>query len=594
MAHLLIVEDDPVSSRILVNLLQKRGHEPHTASSVGEAISVMERNTLIDLVILDNQLQGEYGWQFLEYVRKDFIFRNLPVLIYTGSSDRNSVLKYLQLGVQKILVKPYNAAHIEEEITRAVQFDWRGMVFEPPTRVCQRLNIGQDEYYKSLIRGAVDVKEHVPAMNKLVGAKDLRVFDEHLSALQSLALNLGVSLLENAVESIQESLRDGKIEQSIYFINRLVPTARLMHHRALSHFGLTKNDEFPEDLFGDQREEQAQRKGRASAKDSLPSPAIAKSDPVDQVIHSPLSSFAEDFKLLLDRHLFIEGEVERMLSGEGAAVGIEDVLSCLRFLTKLGVASSDSIISCISEIPGVDTRLVEIANSLSTRGERVTTMAQALSVMGANMVSCIVVPLAWLRASRRGRNPLRLEALAQHSMAVALIVRELAIKFSGTQDFAAAALAHNVGKWLLAIQYPAFFGMCMLFGREDPSKVLEKERSLFGIDHRTLGAKFSKRAGLASSVIATTLFLDDPGKAPDDESRIVASMVNLADILARVKGIGFSGLERSVGTIDFIRSPAWAALKASQVKIPLDPPEYLSALESVVNRVKNIVEIAFE
>jgi CheY-like chemotaxis protein len=118
MPHLLIVEDDPVSARILVNLLQKRGHEPHTASSVGEAISVLERNTLIDLVILDNQLQGEYGWQFLEYVRKDFIFRNLPVLIYTGSSDRNSVLKYLQLGVQKILVKPYNANHIEEEIKR--------------------------------------------------------------------------------------------------------------------------------------------------------------------------------------------------------------------------------------------------------------------------------------------------------------------------------------------------------------------------------------------------------------------------------------------------------------------------------------------
>ena len=35
-------------------------------------------------------------------------------------------------------------------------------------------------------------------------------------------------------------------------------------------------------------------------------------------------------------------------------------------------------------------------------------------------------------------------------------------------------------------------------------------------------------------------------------------------------------------------------MKASQVKIPLDPPEYLSALESVVNRVKNIVEMAFE
>jgi|GEM_PF-2240627 len=592
MAHLLIVEDDPVSSRILVNLLQKRGHQPYTASSVGEAITLLERNTLIDLVILDNQLQGEYGWQFLEYVRKDFIFRSLPTLIYTGSSDRNSVLKYLQLGVQKILVKPYNASHIEEEIKRAVQFDWRGVVFEPPARVCQRLNISEEDYYKSLIRAAVDVKEHVPAMNKLVGARDLRVFDEHLSALQSLALNLGVSIVENAVESIQESLREGKLEQSIYFINRLVPTARLMHHRSLSFFGLTNNDEFPQDLFGDQMEELSKR-----VKDQtrvLSSSQLAKADPMEVMIQSPLSSYVDDFRMLLNRNVFSEGEVYGVLVSENAAVGVSDIMESLGFLARLGNAPVDLIAAYIKQIPGIETRFLEISNSIASRGERSLLIEQAVAVLGANMASCIAIPLAWLRASRRGRNPLRLEALARHNMGVSLIVRELSLKFSGTQEFAAAALTHNVGKWLLAIQYPAFFGLSMLLGREEPKHLLDKERSLFGVDHKELGVRFATKVGLSESVIATIQNLDHPEKMEAGEAQIVAAMVNLADLLARINGIGFSGAEGAVANEDFIKSPAWKALKNSQVKIPLDPPEYLSALESVIERVRNIVNMAFE
>jgi CheY-like chemotaxis protein len=595
MSHLLVVEDDPVSSRILVNLLQKRGHVAHVASGVGEAISVLERNTMVDLVILDNQLQGEYGWQFLEYLRKDFIFRSLPVLIYTGSSDRNSVLKYLQLGVQKIFVKPYNAAQIQEELDRAVQFDWRGMVFEPAARVCQRLNISEDEYYKSLIRGAIDIKEHIPALNKLVGSKDLRVFDEHLSTLQSMALTLGVSLLENAVESIQQTVRDGKLEQCIYLINRLVPTARLMHHRALAHFGMTGKGEFPQDLFGDtiKRDEQVVRKSREVLNDgAMPTPG--KVDPIDSIIQSPLGAFVDDFKIIAERRMFDKDEVERKIFGNEAAVGIEDMFEIMRFLRTINNAPVDVTTERVKQMTGIEMRLIEIANNVSTKGERIQTLEQALNVMGASMASCIIVPLSLLRASRRGRNPLRLEIMARHNMGVSLIVRELAIKFSGTQDFTSAALTYGVGYWLLAAQYPAFFGMVLLMGRDNPGDRLKIERNMFSTDHRELAAHLAANLKFPPSVVATSLFIDNPDRAPDTDSQVVAAMVNLADLLARLSEIGFGCGSTNTMSGNFINSPAWEALHKAQVNIPLEPPEYLSALAPVVERVRHIVDIAFE
>ena len=594
MAHLLVVEDDPVSARILVNLLQKRGHVSHLASAVGEAITVLERNTMVDLIILDNQLQGEYGWQFLEYIRRDFIFRSLPVLIYTGSSDRNSVLKYLQLGVQKIFVKPYNATQIEEELRKAIQFDWRGMVFESAPRVCQRLNINEDEYYKSLIRGAIDIKEHIPVLNKLVGSRDLRVFDEHLSALQSMALTLGVSLLENAVESIQQTVREGKLEQCVYLINRLVPTARLMHHRALSHFGMGGDEDFPADLFGDnsRHEDMALRKGREiMAENTANKPG--KVDPVDVIIQSPLSAFTDDFRIIAERRLFDKGEVEKVIFGSDPAVGIGDMFETMGFLRTINNAIVDVTAERVRQMPGIEIRLIEVANNVSTKGERIQTLEQAINVMGASMVSCIIVPLSLLRASRRGRNPLRLEVMARHCMAVSLLVRELAIKFSGTQDFTSAALSYGIGNWLLAVQYPAFFGMVMLLGRNDPAGRIKIERSMFSTDHRELAAHFATRLKFPQTVVATSIFVDSPDHAPDSDSQIVASMVNLADLLARINEIGFGG-DSSVTSEDFVNSPAWKALHKAEVSIPLEPPEYLSALTPVVERVRHIIDLAFE
>jgi hypothetical protein len=372
-----------------------------------------------------------------------------------------------------------------------------------------------------------------------------------------------------------------------------VPTARLMHHRALAHFGMTGSEEFPQDLFGDtpKQDEQMVRKGKEVLKDSA---AAGKTDPIDVMIQSPLGAFVEDFKIIADRRLFGKGEVERTIFGSESAVGIEDMFETMRFLRTINNAPVDVTTERVRQMPGIEMRIIDVANNVSTKGERIQTLEQALHVMGAGMASCIVVPLSLLRASRRGRNPLRLEIMARHNMAVSLLVRELAIKFSGTQDFTSAALTYGIGNWFLGVQYPAFFGMVLLLGRENPAERMKMERNMFSTDHRELAAHLASSLKFPQTVVATALFIDAPDKAPDADSQIVASMVNLADLLARINEIGYGGEGGGAGTDNFINSPAWAALRKAQVSIPLDPPEYLSALVPVVERVRHIVDLAFE
>jgi CheY-like chemotaxis protein len=120
MATVLVVEDDKLSQRILSKMLAGGNHVALLAASVEEGWATLRQNVSVDLVILDNQLGKEWGWQFLERLREDILYQNLPVVVYTGHTERNSILRYVELGVKTMLVKPYKAEIIFEEVSKAV------------------------------------------------------------------------------------------------------------------------------------------------------------------------------------------------------------------------------------------------------------------------------------------------------------------------------------------------------------------------------------------------------------------------------------------------------------------------------------------
>jgi hypothetical protein len=196
--------------------------------------------------------------------------------------------------------------------------------------------------------------------------------------------------------------------------------------------------------------------------------------------------------------------------------------------------------------------------------------------------------------ARRERNPLRLEQMAQHNLGVALLVRELAMKFKHPHEFSVGAVAHNVGKWVMAFQYPALFGLALTLAKGDPEEHRKVEIQLFGIGHKELGSAFLEHHKINESAASVARHLNNPVNAPAGNPQIVTAMVNLANLLAKAKRVGFSGTHQSVEKQDFVTSPAWEALKIAQVKIPLEPTEYLSALGLVVERVRRQVDLLFD
>ena len=108
---LLIIDDNPVSQRILHATLLKVGYRVLLAGSglVGRDLALGE---LPDLILLDVMMPGESGFETLEKLRSQSKTSDIPVIFITGASDPSSKLKGFELGAVDYITKPFNPAEL--------------------------------------------------------------------------------------------------------------------------------------------------------------------------------------------------------------------------------------------------------------------------------------------------------------------------------------------------------------------------------------------------------------------------------------------------------------------------------------------------
>ncbi|MEQ1833044.1 MAG: HD domain-containing phosphohydrolase [Candidatus Eisenbacteria bacterium] len=110
-ARVLVVEDDPAVQGLLVQLLRRLGCTPIPAAC-GECALERLHECPPDAVLLDVHLPGLGGHEFLEALRGDVRGSLVPVIVITGSHDRQDRLRAVGAGASAFLVKPFDAEEL--------------------------------------------------------------------------------------------------------------------------------------------------------------------------------------------------------------------------------------------------------------------------------------------------------------------------------------------------------------------------------------------------------------------------------------------------------------------------------------------------
>jgi len=127
MLKFLIVEDHALVREGLVRVLHQLGNEVSVveAASGDAALSALDRDDDLDLVLLDLALPGMDGFACLELVRQRH--PSLPVAILSAYDDPPTVNRVLSNGAAGFIPKAYTG----EELIRAIRQVLAGHIFRP-------------------------------------------------------------------------------------------------------------------------------------------------------------------------------------------------------------------------------------------------------------------------------------------------------------------------------------------------------------------------------------------------------------------------------------------------------------------------------
>jgi CheY-like chemotaxis protein len=117
--RILIVDDDPVSLRLLGYTLKKQGYEVMPVTDGAEAWEMMTRET-VDLVITDRAMPRIDGLDLLRRMHQSPAQQHIPVIMLTGSPLDTAEPEAEAEGAAAFLTKPVSSRELMTTIERVL------------------------------------------------------------------------------------------------------------------------------------------------------------------------------------------------------------------------------------------------------------------------------------------------------------------------------------------------------------------------------------------------------------------------------------------------------------------------------------------
>jgi CheY-like chemotaxis protein len=149
---IMLVEDDLGDQKLIKMSLkeQRIANTPVVTSNAEEALEYLEKNkaqgcedALPDLILLDLNMPGMGGKEFLRQLKADPELRAIPVVILTVSDSDKDILESFKLHAAGYVKKPVNLADFQEVMHTLTDY-WfticRRIIHEPDRQISKCIN----------------------------------------------------------------------------------------------------------------------------------------------------------------------------------------------------------------------------------------------------------------------------------------------------------------------------------------------------------------------------------------------------------------------------------------------------------------------
>jgi len=149
---LLIVEDERLMRNLLFQMLKRMGFNDVSAVDNAEEVVKTNKYWKTDLLISDVEMDGMSGLELIEVIRseKSALSCEVPIIVLTGMSQLQILMKAAELKIQGFLTKPVSEKilreKIEEILSKSSQLEYRDpkLIINNDDTLKEREQIGSD------------------------------------------------------------------------------------------------------------------------------------------------------------------------------------------------------------------------------------------------------------------------------------------------------------------------------------------------------------------------------------------------------------------------------------------------------------------
>lgn len=267
-------------------------------------------------------------------------------------------------------------------------------------------------------------------------------------------------------------------------------------------------------------------------------------------------------------------ELKKIIMDTKTLPTLPGVVNKLNSLSENDKASVQEMARIVSSDQVLSARILRLANSPSYGFYRVSTISNAMILLGVNVVKSLALSSSIFEIMEK--NSL---GLWEHSLGVGVAANLIARKLHlpECEEIATAALLHDIGKVIVSLKCSDAELEIRRTIREQGIFMREAERLVIDTDHAEVGGWLAKSWFLPDKLSEPIAFHHDV--ALSENHRIKTAVVHIADVLIKASGFGDSG----DCYVPQIQQAAWDVLKLNDLFLA----EIVDDLEDKLVEVKN-------
>jgi len=209
LMSILVVEDNPISLKILDINLRENGYEVITANNPKDALDLLETIPTIKLIVTDIMMPEMDGLEFISKIKSIPQWKKLPFIIISAMSNKKTVKKAISLGCQHFIVKPVQSSQLLKMIRTILP--QQKLIIKNKQQSAAKMGLDLSSFQKIATMFAEMLNKEMIILEKELAQGKYKNFSVNVNQLRESLATLQAERLLDVVDRIEQVIsEDGK------------------------------------------------------------------------------------------------------------------------------------------------------------------------------------------------------------------------------------------------------------------------------------------------------------------------------------------------------------------------------------------------